>query len=95
MLPGGGFVVLDLLLDDALRAEGYARDLVREVQDARKAAGLNVSDRIDLTVTVPAEQVTAVEAHRDLIAAETLSVTVTVETSGTDAHAVAVAKAQG
>ena len=95
VLPGGGFVVLDLLLDDALRAEGYARDLVREVQDARKAAGLNVSDRIDLTVTVPAEQVAAVEAHRDLIAAETLSVTVTVETSGTDAHAVAVAKAQG
>lgn len=95
VLPGGGFVVLDLVLDDALRAEGYARDLVREVQDARKAAGLNVSDRIELTLSVPAEQVAAVEAHRDLIAAETLSVSVTVGSSSTDAHSVAVAKAQG
>ncbi|MFC8190432.1 isoleucine--tRNA ligase [Cellulomonas sp. NPDC057328] len=73
VLPGGSFVVLDLALDDALRAEGYARDVVRAVQDARKAAGLHVADRIDLTLTVPADQVAAVEAHREFVAAETLA----------------------
>ncbi|WP_166846645.1 isoleucine--tRNA ligase [Isoptericola sp. BMS4] len=78
VLPGGGFVVLDLALDDALRAEGYARDVVRDVQDARKAAGLEVSDRIDLELDVPAEHVAAVEAHRELIARETLAESVTV-----------------
>ena len=82
VLPGGGFVVLDLALDDALRAEGYARDVVRDVQDARKAAGLEVSDRIDLELDVPAEHVAAVEAHRELIARETLAVSLTV--SGAD-----------
>ena len=78
VLPGGGFVVLDLSLDDALRAEGYARDVVRAVQDARKAAGLQVSDRIVLTLDVPVEHLAAVEAHRDTIARETLAISVEV-----------------
>ncbi len=80
VLPGGGFVVLDLTLDDALRAEGYARDAVRVVQDARKAAGLQVGDRIVLTLDVPAEHVAAVEEHQDTIARETLAVAVRIET---------------
>ena len=80
VLPGGGFVVLDLTLDDALRAEGYARDVVRAVQDARKSAGLQVGDRILLTLDVPAEHVAAVEQHQDTIARETLAVSVTIET---------------
>ena len=79
VLPGGsGFVVLDLALDDALLAEGYARDVVRAVQDARKAAGLRVSDRIDLHLQVPAGHVAAVEAHRDFVARETLASSVDV-----------------
>ena len=79
VLPGGaGFVVLDLALDDELRAEGHARDAVRAVQDARKAAGLNVSDRIALTLGVPADQVAAVEAHRDFVARETLATSLVV-----------------
>jgi isoleucyl-tRNA synthetase len=73
VLPGGGFVVLDLALDDALRAEGYARDLVRAVQDARKAADLDVADRIDLRVEVPAEHLAAVETHREFLSSETLA----------------------
>lgn len=83
VLADGGFVVLDLTLDDALVAEGYARDVVREVQDARKAAGLDVSDRIDLRLGVPQEYVAAVEEHRDLIAAETLALSLAVEVSAT------------
>lgn len=78
VLPGGAFVVLDLTLDDALLAEGYARDVVRAVQDARKAAGLHVSDRIDLTLTVPHAHVPAVEAYSDVVAAETLAATIMI-----------------
>ncbi|MEU4363120.1 isoleucine--tRNA ligase [Promicromonospora sp. NPDC023987] len=78
VLSGGGFVVLDLGLDEALRAEGYARDVVRDVQDARKAAGLQVADRITLDLTVPAEWVAAVEQHRELVTRETLAASFTV-----------------
>ena len=53
MLPSGAFVVLDTALDDHLLAEGWARDLVRLVQDERKAVGLHVADRIDLLLSVP------------------------------------------
>ncbi|MBC7551697.1 MAG: hypothetical protein H7269_12530, partial [Cellulomonas sp.] len=70
--------VLEIALDDALRAEGYARDVVRAAQDARKAAGLQVTDRIRLTLGVPTPWRTAVEEHRDLIARETLATDVVV-----------------
>ncbi|GAA2237617.1 isoleucine--tRNA ligase [Herbiconiux moechotypicola] len=48
LLPGGGFVLLDTTLTPALEAEGLARDVIRAVQDARKSAGFEVSDRIAL-----------------------------------------------
>jgi isoleucyl-tRNA synthetase len=91
VLAGGGFVVLDLALDDALRAEGYARDVVRDVQDARKAAGLQVADRIALDLTVPAEWVAAVEEHRELVTRETLATSLAV-TAGAE-RTVSVTKA--
>ena len=50
MLPGGGFVVLDTDVSPELEVEGAARDLVRAVQQARRDAGLDVSDRITLEV---------------------------------------------
>lgn len=81
VLPSGGFVVLDLALDEALLAEGYARDVVRAVQDARKAADLVVTDRIRLTLGVPAGHRAAVDAHREFIARETLATEVVVEDS--------------
>ena len=49
--PGGGFVVLDTAVTPELEAEGVARDLVRAVQQARRDAGLEVSDRIALDVS--------------------------------------------
>jgi isoleucyl-tRNA synthetase len=79
VLPSGGFVVLDLALDDELRAEGYARDVVRAVQDARKAADLAVSDRIRLTLGVPAEHEEAVRTHQQFIATETLATEVVLQ----------------
>ncbi|MGH3264616.1 MAG: DUF5915 domain-containing protein, partial [Trebonia sp.] len=42
----GETVALDLSVSEELRFEGYAREVVRLIQDARKASGLNVSDRI-------------------------------------------------
>jgi isoleucyl-tRNA synthetase len=72
-LPGGGFVVLDTVVTPELAAEGLARDVVRAVQQARKDAGLEVTDRIRLTLTGDADAVAAIEAHRELIAAETLA----------------------
>ncbi|WP_182354191.1 isoleucine--tRNA ligase [Flaviflexus huanghaiensis] len=74
VLDSGSFVVLDTELDDELLAEGYARDLIRVIQDTRKSTGLHVADRIRLTMTVPAENRGAVEANLDLIKAETLAV---------------------
>ncbi|WP_430867156.1 isoleucine--tRNA ligase [Demequina aurantiaca] len=73
VLASGGFVLLDTALTPELEAEGYARDVVRAVQDERKNAGLNVSDRIHLTLTVPVDKVPAAETWRHLIAAETLA----------------------
>lgn len=79
VLPTRGFVVLDTGLDEELLAEGYARDVVRAVQDARKAAGLHVADRIALHLDVPAEHLPAVEAHQAFVAAETLATSVSVQ----------------
>ncbi|KQR54797.1 isoleucine--tRNA ligase [Leifsonia sp. Leaf336] len=50
LLPGGGFILLDTATTPELEAEGLARDVIRAVQDTRKAAGLDVSDRIELSV---------------------------------------------
>lgn len=46
----GGVVVLDTAVTDELAAEGLARDVIRVVQQARREAGLDISDRITLTV---------------------------------------------
>ena len=70
---GGLTVALDLELTDDLRLEGLARELVRAVQDARKAAGFDVSDRIALGVQGDANVEAALAAHRPYIAAETLA----------------------
>ncbi|MBP2473659.1 isoleucyl-tRNA synthetase [Crossiella equi] len=74
-LPGGsGLVVLDTEVTEELAAEGLARDLVRVVQQARREAALEVSDRIELTVSVPQEARAAVDAFAAFIGEETLAV---------------------
>ncbi len=73
ILPGGGFVILDGHVTPELEAEGVARDLIRSVQQARKDAGLDVSDRIKLTVTGDEALIAAAETHQDLLKAETLA----------------------
>lgn len=77
VLESGAFVVLDTTVDEELEAEGYARDLVRLVQDARKEAGLHVADRIELTVVLPATRMGWVQAHEEMVCRETLTVELT------------------
>jgi isoleucyl-tRNA synthetase len=66
-------VILDFELDEALRSEGLARDIVRVVQQARREAGLHVSDRIRLDLELPPIVGAAVEENRDFVAAQTLA----------------------
>jgi isoleucyl-tRNA synthetase len=70
---GGVTVALELDVTRELRREGAARELVRMIQDARKEAGLEVTDRIDLGVETSDEAAEALAAHRDEIAEETLA----------------------
>ena len=73
-LPDGSFVILDTELTPELEAEGLARDVIRVIQDTRKAAGLEVSDRIELAVFGADEaDVAALSTHLATIAAETLA----------------------
>ncbi|MET4704170.1 isoleucine--tRNA ligase [Frigoribacterium sp. UYMn621] len=83
-LPGGGFVLLDTVTTWELEAEGLARDLIRGVQDTRKAAGFQVSDRIDLTLYFESSSERAgVEPFEATIAEETLALAIkAVETDG-------------
>jgi len=67
----GTQVMIDARLTPELKAEGLARDVVRLVQDARKDAGLDVADRIELHLGTDAEPLrAAIAAHRDTIAGE-------------------------
>jgi isoleucyl-tRNA synthetase len=70
---GGLTVALDLDVTPGLWSEGVARELVRLVQDARKAAGLNVTDRIDLAIEAGAEVANALAEHKDWIGGEVLA----------------------
>lgn len=74
-LPGNtGLVVLDSVVTEELEAEGWARDVIRDLQETRKSLGLDVSDRIRVVLSVPDERRAWAEAHRELIAGEILAV---------------------
>lgn len=73
VLEDGAFVVLDTVLTAELEAEGYARDVIRAIQDQRKADDLNIADRIKLTLNVPDEHLPAVQANLEMIKHETLT----------------------
>jgi len=60
-------------LTPELVLEGQAREFVRRVQDLRKAAELDVSDRIEMFVEATPGLRSAIEAHQDYITAETLT----------------------
>ena len=71
---GSHAVALDLAIDEDLRIEGYAREIVHAVQNARKTAGLAVEDRIELAIDGDSTLLRAAAAHRDYLSGETLAV---------------------
>lgn len=92
-LPTGGFVLLDTTMSDDLLAEGYARDAIRSIQDARKAANFDIADRINLTLTAPAADAAKLEQFADLICEETLASSFTVNAVDVDELDIKVEKA--
>ncbi|MEO6942791.1 MAG: isoleucine--tRNA ligase [Terrimesophilobacter sp.] len=77
-----GFVILDTVTTPELEAEGLARDVIRAVQDSRRSAGLNVSDRIDLRLYFSsAPEAVAVEGFAGMISDETLAPRVEVRSA--------------
>jgi isoleucyl-tRNA synthetase len=82
-LPGGeGVVVLDTTVTPELAAEGLARDVVRVVQQARREADLQVTDRISLVVDAPPEVADAVRAHERFVTGEVLAESVSYGRAG-------------
>ncbi len=79
---GSHAVALELELDDELRREGLAREVVHAVQVARKSSGLDVEDRIELHLGGDAELVAAAREHEDYVTGETLAVSVAYDGDG-------------
>jgi isoleucyl-tRNA synthetase len=84
MLPRGGYklerqanyaVALKVDVDEDLQREGAAREVVHAIQIARKGAGLQVEDRIELTLFGDDVLLDAVREHADYVTGETLAAT--------------------
>ncbi|HEX4304543.1 MAG TPA: isoleucine--tRNA ligase, partial [Solirubrobacterales bacterium] len=73
----GHAVALQLEIDEELRRAGLAREVVRAVQDARKNAGLEITDRIALGLGGDAELQAVAQEHESYIAGETLATSIT------------------
>jgi isoleucyl-tRNA synthetase len=76
---GSHAVALELEIDDELRVDGWAREIVHAVQAARRAAGLEITDRIALTLAGDDALIGAARTHQEYIAGETLAVEVSYE----------------
>jgi isoleucyl-tRNA synthetase len=79
---GSHAVALELTLDDELRREGLAREVVHAVQNARRTAGLEISDRIVLTLGGDDELLAAAQAHEGYLSGEVLAVQVRYDANG-------------
>jgi len=80
-------ILLHVAIDERLRERGLMRELTHRIQLARKEAGFEVTDRIELTYEADSSLREAVEANRDEIAAEVLAVAVTEGVSASSEHA--------
>ncbi|WP_226022531.1 isoleucine--tRNA ligase [Halomicrobium salinisoli] len=70
-LDGGGVVYVDTELTEDIEAEGYAREVIRRVQEMRKDLELDIEERITLDLTVADDRVAdLVREHEDLITEE-------------------------
>ena len=86
---GGWAVALDLEVDDALRAEGVARELARELNDLRKRLDLHITDRVRVRIASGPRVAAALAAHRDWVAGEVLAASLE-EGTAPEGHAILV-----
>jgi isoleucyl-tRNA synthetase len=91
----GHAVALQLEIDEELRREGLAREIVRAVQNARKEAGLEITDRIALGLAGDAELVEVAREHEAYVAGETLASGITYGDEDGAGGTVGVAKIEG
>jgi isoleucyl-tRNA synthetase len=85
---GGETVALEVTITDELRREGFAREFIRLVQDARKSDGLDVTDRISVRwSTADTEVAEAITEHQEMISREVLAVDFGAQPSGALADA--------
>ncbi len=73
---GSHAVALELEIDESLRVEGWAREIVHAVQAARRTADFDISDRIVLILDGAPELLGAAREHEEYVAGETLAVAV-------------------
>ena len=90
VLNSGGFVILNRVVTNELAAEGLARDVVRAIQQARKDADFDVSDRIKTELEGSREVLDAVLAHEELVKSETLTLELALSESSNLKEAVSV-----
>jgi isoleucyl-tRNA synthetase len=81
-------VALDIVIDEKLKAEGIAREVVNRIQNMRKEAGFNVSDRIDVTICAEDEIKCAIDTNNDYICSETLTHSLTFADTISDGESV-------
>jgi isoleucyl-tRNA synthetase len=86
----GVTVAVDTAITPALLREGYARDLVRAINTMRKDAGLDISDRIDLTYVAGGEVAAAFAEFADYIRQETLALSMETGTAADATFSTAV-----
>ncbi|ALC06328.1 Isoleucine-tRNA ligase [Corynebacterium deserti GIMN1.010] len=79
-----GLVVLDMTVTEELEAEGWAADVIRGLQDARKNSGFEVSDRISVIISVPEDKQEWINTHAEHIAGEVLATEFDVTTEALD-----------
>jgi isoleucyl-tRNA synthetase len=83
----GVTVAIDTTIEERLRREGLAREIVRVVQAARREAGVAVTDRIELRLAGSEELLGAARAHERYVAAETLATAVAYDDDGANGDA--------
>ena len=81
---GSHAVALELTVDDDLRREGLAREIVHAVQLARREAGLEIADRIVLTLDGDELLLDAARVHEAYLSGEVLAVAVRYSANGSD-----------
>ena len=80
--PAGATDKVVMTLTEELESRGWAADRIRGLQDARKSCGLDITDRVSVTMNVPAEREEWAHRHKDLIAGEVLATSFEVVVDG-------------